>query len=87
MYLALSFLKKVSTTTALPIPLGGEIKKAWKARQVAIAAYEVLFAQPMLNTRLPIKETMKIGLRPYRVESGRQNNGAPPKTAICNEVR
>jgi hypothetical protein len=37
-YFARSFLKNVSTTTALPIAEGGQMKKAQKARQVAIAA-------------------------------------------------
>jgi hypothetical protein len=63
-YLALSFLKNVSTTTALPIAFGGEMKKAWNARQVAMAAYVLLFAQPMVNTMLPIREMIKMGLRP-----------------------
>jgi hypothetical protein len=87
MNFALSLLKNVSTTTALPIAFGGEMKKLWKARQVAMAAYVWLFAQPTLKTKLPIKDIMKIGRRPYRVESGRQNSGAPPRMAICKEVR
>jgi hypothetical protein len=38
MYRALSFLKKVSVTTALPIAPAGDMKKATMARQAAIDA-------------------------------------------------
>lgn len=38
MYLALSFLKNVSTTTALPMAFGGEMKNDWSARQAAMDA-------------------------------------------------
>src|SRR4051812_28455876 len=82
MYLARSFLKKVSTTTAVPIAAAGQMKNATKARHVAMAAYVFVFAQPTLKNRLPIRDMMKIGRRPYRVESGLQNRGAPPMTAI-----
>lgn len=87
MYLARSFLKNVSTTTALPIADAGQMKKAVKALHTAIEAYEFVFAQAILNTRLPIREMMKIGLRPKRVDKGRQNRGPPPMIAIWSEVR
>lgn len=82
MNLARSFLKNVSTTTALPIAEAGQMKKAAKARHVAMEPYEFVFAQAMLNSAAPIKEIMKIGRRPYRVDKGRQNKGPPPIMAI-----
>lgn len=87
MYLARSLLKNVSTTTTLPMAAGGQMKKAQKARQVAVAANVFVLAQAQLKTRAPIKEMMKMGLRPKRVERGLQNNGAPPMMAIWRDVR
>jgi hypothetical protein len=87
MHLARSFLKKVSATTALPIAAAGLIKKAVMARQRAIVAYEGLFAQPIFPTKLQINEIKKIGRRPNRLDSGRQNKGAPPSTAMNSDTK
>lgn len=47
MYLARSFLKNVSLTTALPMAAAGLMKNAVMARQRAIVAYDGLSAQPL----------------------------------------
>lgn len=82
MNLPRSFLKKVSATTALPIPAAGEMKNAVIARQTPIVAYVGLLAHPILPMRLQINEMRKMGLRPKRFDSGLQNSGAPPRIAI-----
>jgi hypothetical protein len=85
MYLPLSFLKKVSVTTPLPMADAGEMKKAVMARQSPIVAYEGLTAHPTLPTKLQMREIRKMGRRPNRWERGRQKSGAPPRTAIWRE--
>jgi hypothetical protein len=82
MYFALSFLKNVSVTTALPIAAAGEMKKATKALHAAMDPYVGLFAQPTLQTMLRIRDRRKMGRRPNRLDNGFQNKGAPPRTAI-----
>jgi len=41
----------------------------------------------MLKAAEQIKEMRKIGRRPNLFDSGFQNNGAPPRTAIWRDVR
>jgi hypothetical protein len=86
-YRPLSFLKKDSATTALPIAAAGEMKKAIKALHAAIDAYVGLFAQPTLQIKLRIVDSKNIGRRPYLWDSGFQKRGAPPRTAIWRDVR
>ena len=86
-YFALSLLKKVSATTALPMAAAGEIKNAVRALQVAMDAYVGLFAHPTLQTALSTSESRKIGRRPKRWDRGFQINGPPPRIAIWREVR
>jgi hypothetical protein len=80
-------LKKVSVTTPEPVPPGGLMKNAVKALQIAIVAYELLRAQPMLKARDPRVLISHTGLRPYRLAIGFQNRGAQPRMAIWSEVR
>ena len=87
MYLALSFLKKVSVTTALPIAAAGDMKKATKARHAAMDPYVGLLAQPTLQIKLIIKDRRKMGRRPNRFDNGFQNKGAPPRIAIWRDGR
>src|SRR4051812_45410813 len=87
MYFALSFLKKVSVTTTLPIAAAGEMKKATIALHTAIVAYVGALAHPMFPARLTMRESRKRGRRPYAFEKGFQIKGAPPRIAICSEVR
>jgi hypothetical protein len=64
MYRPLSFRKKDSDTTALPMELAGQMKKATMARHTAMVLYDGLTAQPRLPTRLHSRETRKMGRRP-----------------------
>ena len=80
-------MKKVSATTALPIAAAGEMKNAVKALHAASDAYVGLFAHPTLQTRLRMVDSRNIGRRPYRLDNGFQKRGAPPRIAICREVR
>jgi hypothetical protein len=57
-------LKKVSVTTPEPVPPGGLMKNAVNALQIAMVAYELLLAQPMLNARDPIVLMSHTGRRP-----------------------
>lgn len=84
-YLARSFLKNVSVTTALPSADAGEMNQAVIARHRAIVAYDGLTAQPTFPTRLQMSEMRKIGRRPKRWDSGRQKSGALPRMAIWRE--
>jgi hypothetical protein len=36
----------------------------------------------MLKTKAPIRDMMKMGLLPYRVDNGLQSKGEPPMMAI-----
>lgn len=85
MYLPLSFLKKVSVTTPLPMARAGEIKKAVMALHSPMVLYQGLTAHPMFPTRLQMSDSKKMGRRPYRCDSGRQKRGAPPRTAIWSD--
>ena len=87
MYFALSLLKNVSATTALPIAAAGEINSAVRALHAAMDAYVGLFAQPILHTALSIRDNRKIGRRPKRWDRGFQINGPPPRMAIWRDVR
>ena len=86
-YFALSFLKNVSATTALPIAAAGEMNSAVRALHAAMDAYVGLFAQPILHTALSIRDNKKIGRRPKRWDRGFQINGPPPRMAIWRDVR
>jgi hypothetical protein len=86
-FCARSFLKKVSTTTPLPIALAGLIKKDTRHRHKAIVPYEWLNAQPTLRTTEQRVEMSHTGRRPYLFEMGFQNSGANPSITIVILVR